>query len=375
MSMEALLRSCYKEMNIWGVNKSILEKRENAITDILNDNILDINDYSDLTNWLVELDKKPEDTLIKLEEYFCKYDEKFTLQGTEFQNSENKEIEMLCMVLLYQYCVDEADYRFPLKILCGIETGYRIKSQIIEQKFEKMIAAYRISQREEKPLAKLEKMFPFTEMKKRITESLNDEADYDEQPEELQNVLEQIEKCQKNIKILSENEETYMNNMKAKSEESNLLWWIVSEWCECYQEPYRNLTIVEAALTIPLELDEKIEFKVYPYATVQIVRKMLLETGEDMEKEYSLDEMIRSVRQELTDNSVLDYGEGELNSRIQPVLYALKARKRTESENDWKALFRADSKNEMADIKMTAVNFSLQLCRELELLRYMQNER
>ena len=59
----------------------------------------------------------------------------------------------------------------------------------------------------------------------------------------MKNVLEQIELCQRNIKILAENETTYRNNMKARSEETNLLWWLVSEWSEYYQKGYENMKV------------------------------------------------------------------------------------------------------------------------------------
>lgn len=61
----------------------------------------------------------------------------------------------------------------------------------------------------------------------------------------MKNVLEQIELCQRNIKILAENETTYRNNMKARSEETNLLWWLVSEWSEYYQKGYENMKVEE----------------------------------------------------------------------------------------------------------------------------------
>ena len=44
-------------------------------------------------------------------------------------------------------------------------------------------------------------------------------------------------------------------------------------------------------------------------------------------------------------------------------------------EEEWAAAFRAESGNDIDNIRMSVVDFSLQLCRELELLRYMQNER
>lgn len=107
------------------------------------------------------------------------------------------------------------------------------------KKFDTMVSKYRISLRVGKELSKLKKMSAFTETKKGITEAINNEIPYEAGASELKNVLEQIELCQRNIKILAENETTYRNNMKARSEETNLLWWLVSEWSEYYQKDMR----------------------------------------------------------------------------------------------------------------------------------------
>lgn len=149
------------------------------------------------------------------------------------------------MVLLYQYCVKNEDFEFPLKILCGAMVGYRIQSRMMEKKFDTMVSKYRISLRVGKELSKLKKMSAFTEAKKGITEAINNEIPYEAGASELKNVLEQIELCQRNIKILAENETTYRNNMKARSEETNLLWWLVSEWSEYYQKGYENMKVEE----------------------------------------------------------------------------------------------------------------------------------
>ncbi len=67
-------------------------------------------------------------------------------------------------------------------------------------------------------MSKLKKMSALWKAKKGITEAINNEIPYEAGASELKNVLEQIELCQRNIKILAENETTYRNNMKARSE-------------------------------------------------------------------------------------------------------------------------------------------------------------
>ena len=63
-----------------------------------------------------------------------------------------------------------------------------------------------------------------------------------------------------------------------------------------------------------------------------------------------------------------------INSKIQPILYALKMKDEAEKEEDWPVMFRVSTGYEITKLKMTVMNFSLQLCRELELLKCLKSE-
>lgn len=107
------------------------------------------------------------------------------------------------MVLLYQYCVKNEDFEFPLKILCGAMVGYRIQSRMMEKKFDTMVSKYRISLRVGKELSKLKKMSAFTEAKKGITEAINNEIPYEAGASELPLTNEQGEKISLEMPDLS----------------------------------------------------------------------------------------------------------------------------------------------------------------------------
>ena len=372
--MENLLRNCYDEMKIRGVNELIYEKRANAITEILDGEFLAWEEYRSITYWLMGLNEKPEDILIKLERQFCQHDDSFTLQGTQFQGEGNKEIEVLCTVLLFKYCDKEKDYELPITILCGKKVGYKLKSRKIIEKFENMVDEYRIILREEKELSPVKKMASFVNTRKKLNEAINDGSTYSLEVTEQKEALEQIEICQKNIKILEENEKKYRDNMRARSEETNLLWWMIAEWSECYKKLYRNMTVMEAALTVPIDLYDLIEFELYPYATEQIILKILSVTKDFTEEEYSLQDMIRAVGKELVDNANLQFDKSKVDGRIQPILYALKIKGEVEKEEDWSTMFRIGTKCEMGEISMSPMKFSLQLCKELELHGYSEDE-
>ena len=367
--MERLLRSCYDEMSIVGSNTLLYEKREKAITNILDEEVLSREEYISLVDWLLGIDKEPEELLIKLEKAFCQQDDTFAYKG-----SGDKETAILCIVLLYEYCERENDYEILLRILCGARVGYKLKSHIMLEKFKEMLSEYRIKIRGEEAFVSIEKMSTFTDMKKALAEASENEESFETSVADMKKIIEQIELCQKNLKILEENENKYRSNMKAKSEETNLLWWMVSEWSDCCKKLYRNMTAVEAALTIPVELYDLVEFKLYPYATEQMIRRILSVTNEFTENEYTLYDMIKTVRKELVKNKNLDFSKLTINSKIQPILYALKMKDEAEKEEDWPVMFRVSTGYEITKLKMTVMNFSLQLCRELELLKCLKSE-
>lgn len=372
--MEKLLRACYSELKIYGANAPLFEKRKNGIDNILDNAVLDRGEYELLTDWLIGLSEKPEDLLIKLEENFCEYDENFTLQYEEGRETENKEIKILCMILLYQYCYIKADYEFPVRILCGDGAGYKLKSHIMTDKFKNIVVKCRISLRQEKEFLPLNNMVTFSNVRKAINAADKEKVSYAMSPSEQKKILDQIEICQQNIKNLKTNEEHYYVNMKTKSEETNLLWWIVNEWSEYYQEMYSNMTAMEAALTAPMELYNLKEFELYPYKTGQMIRKVLSVTKEFSDKEYSMYDMIKSARKELTDSKILGDSKERINKKIQPILFALTIKKEAGKEDDWPVLFRTETGYEMTELKMSCVGFALQLCRELELLGYSEGE-
>lgn len=367
--MEKLLRSCYKEMNIQGVNSLLLEKRINAMNTILDDACLSREEYLSLTKWLTGLCEAPEEILILLEEQFCKYDEAFTLQGEESLEKENKEIVLLCTVLLYQYCSQEREYEFAIRILCADGAGYPLKSRIMTEKFNALVDEWRIAQRRAESFVQLKKMTALEKTKKELNAAIKDGTDFDIDVQTMKFIVDQMDVCQANIRILAQNEKTYSTNLKAKSEETNLLWWMVSEWSECNRKLYKHMSVEEAALMIPVELNDLLEFSLYPYAIRQMIQKVLSVTEGFTEEKQSLNEMVKLAGEELAERVAISYGQAQIDGRIQPILYALIKKTEAEDENALLAVFRAGAKRSMDEIKLSPAEFSLQLCRELELIR------
>jgi hypothetical protein len=370
--MEKLLRQCYGEAGIKAVNATVLENRTTIMKEIIDNDFLEYEDYLQLTDWVMGIAKEPEELLIQLEERFCENDPKFSIHNSEYPGEENKEIRMLCEALLYEYCeCNREEYALPLRIICGINIQRRISSHILEQKFKQLIAEKRVEERKAKDLEKLQTMSGLTKIKKAIQEAEANEQTYELSTDSVKNIIKEIELCEKNIRNIEENQDIYYVNMRAKSEETNILWWMINEWCEPYGEVYRNLKSTEVALAIPLELYMLLEFQLYPYATEQIIQKMLSVTNDFSSEQISLLDIIKGFRDELTDANDIDIQNSVLVEKVQPVLYALNIRMKTENEEEQKALFKVKYGYNASELKMTAKDFAVQLCREIDLLMNM----
>lgn len=112
-----------------------------------------------------------------------------------------------------------------------------------------------------------------------------------------------------------------------------------------------------------------LEFSLYPYAIRQMIQKVLSVTEGFTEEKQSLNEMVKLAGEELAERVAISYGQAQIDGRIQPILYALIKKTEAEDENALLAVFRAGAKRSMDEIKLSPAEFSLQLCRELELIR------
>lgn len=370
--MKNLLRGCYKEAGIIGPNAVVFENRQNIIQDIIDNDYLDNEEYIELADWLMGIKQEPEELLVRLEEKFCENDTNFSINDSRFSGGENKEINILCGVMIYEYCVsDEEQYELPLRIICGINIKHRISSVIMENKFIELVAQKRIELRKENDFAKLQSMTGCEKIRKAMQEAESNEEEYTLIGDDIKSVLKEIESCEKNIRTMNKNQDIYNHNMNAKNEEMDVLWWMISEWSETYEELYKNLKSSEAAVTIPFELYNQLQFELYPYATEQIIYKLLATTSADPTNEISLDDVITGIRKDKIESICAEFQDDEIDAKVQPVLYAILTNLKVENQDEWRMMFKAQYGNNAAEITMTARDYAIQLCRELDLFMNM----
>ena len=87
--MEKLLRNCYTEAGIKGANAVVFQKRSNVIRTIVDESLLEEDEWKGLTEWLLgKKSNEVEDILIKLEENFCEEDDNFSKENIKAEHAK-----------------------------------------------------------------------------------------------------------------------------------------------------------------------------------------------------------------------------------------------------------------------------------------------
>lgn len=177
----------------------------------------------------------------------------------------------------------------------------------------------------------------------------------------------------KNIKALVSNVNILKGQLRNKSEESNLLWWLIAGWSEICDCSLEELSDKQAAAIIPIEVMQYIETVPGPVAVKKVMRKAL--QGKEILKEYTVKEYIECIHKEvLLDEEFANY---ELTTYIgfTPLLELLKNRKRFPKEDDLPTVYKLyGEKYDVAFLeeKYTVIGLANQIYLECELMEMWQ---
>lgn len=364
--MEPLIRNCYKEMDIKNVNSVIFSKRINAIDNILKDDTFEKDNWGILTKWLINIDTdndEVEEILIELEKKFCKED-------TEFSKDNSKEMRVLTQILIYSYCEQNNEMRIPLIILCGSNIGYKLESKKISSLFDGLIRDWRLEQRGNEQNEVSIKSLRVKELQNKITKEKKELEDnisaFQYSTDKFDSMLKMLETCEKNFLDMQKREEYLLNELEIQREESDILWWTISEWSNIYCTSIKNLFNYEAAIVVPIELSKLTKFDLGPYALKQIIYKVM-SLSKDEEQNITLTNIVDSIRDEIYD--VIEVETLEIDE-VQPILLAIKSKYESRKSPDvdaWKTVFFAKSNKTPDEIQMNVFDFAYQLYLELEL--------
>lgn len=365
--MRNLLRRCYKEVKIEGANAPIFQKRESSINAVCSNNLLEEQEYYVITRWLLgEYGAETEECLVHIEEIFCEEDEDFTKE-------DEKELRLLCEILVYDYSEKHDMLKFALMILCGVNIEKKISSNTIYEKLKKLVDAERISSRNaQKPKGE----YPSSAINK-LQMSIKKEKNNLAEDESFEYSTELLDLLVEEINILTQqNNYLYQHNADLQQliinqrEETDILWWMMNEWSELYEKPFNKLNDKEIAIAAPMGLYEHSQDTLFPYAGNQIIL-YFLEKCENPEQKYSISEYLEDINEDFLNKNVFEF-KTEKIEKIQCIIRALYCMKQCGCEGDaWKGMFKNEYGKEPEKVCLTPFAFANQFQRELELASYL----
>lgn len=372
--MKDLLRKCYQDAGIKGANAKRFEDRAAAIQQILDDkNFFSKEEWTLLTKWAIGAVENSvvEEQMIHLEEAFCETDSKYS-------NENTKELHILIEMLLYQYCKETENLLLPSIIVCGYGVGWKLKNSLLYKKFLSFTYEARLA------LRQLDQCMLTGTLNTRVSlrmikaqlESVTN-SDKDEEGEEdatidTDQLATNLEAAEEQIKDLRRQSRVLAFALTVQREESDILWWVLAEWSKTSQKSYHNMSKEEAALLSAYELSNNVSFCMGPYASREILTKMI-SLGKTGEKAcFSAVDLIDQLDEKLP----LSFENCSI-TKLQPLLSALDAKKNAAQKgkvDEWKRYYEMTCEKELKDLSLTAFDFGWQLYLEIELGRLLHAE-
>ena len=377
--MKDLLRKCYQDVGIKGANAKRFEDRAAAIQQILDDkDFFSKENWTLLAKWVIGAveNSAVEEQLIDLEEAFCETD-------SDYSNDNTKELHILVELLLYQYCKETENLLLPAIIVCGHGVGWKLKSSLLYEKFlaftnEARLVLRQLDKRMLKDTLNTRASLRMIKAQLELITDMDEDEEEEKDDEEEDTTVDtdqlatSLEAAEEQIKDLRWQSRVLAFALTVQREESNILWWVLSEWSETSQKSFRNMSKGEAALLSAYELSNNVSFFLGPYASREILMKMI-SLGKPEEKEcFSAVELIYQLYGKLS----LSFEDCSI-TELQPLLFALDTKKNAAQKgkaDEWQRYYELTCEKDLTGLSLTAFDFAWQLYLEIELGKLLHAE-
>lgn len=370
--MKDLLRKCYRQGNISGANANLYGNRIAVIQKILNDeNSFSYGDWVSLTEWAIGAAEATavENQLVALEEAFCQTDPDYS-NGSD---GNQTELHILVELLIYQYCKKTNDLRLPSIVICGHLVGWKLQCRTLYDKLLTYINESRVNLRRLGSQmfvdgAKARNSLSLLKVQIEADEAQEENEESDTELDEVQEEdaeLDELEAVEKQLRILSLHDRKLTFALSVQREESDILWWMLAEWSETCQKLYRDMTKAEAALFSAYELNNIVRLPLGPYASKQVLAKMI-SLGKAEESEV----LSVTAYIDCLDGEALPSFEKCTITRLQPILCALNAKKKAAQKgkgSEWRQYYELVCDKDLDSVMLTPFEFGQQVYLELEL--------
>ena len=356
-----LIKKCYQEAGLLG-NVVIYENRKQAIDTILEESDIE---YLNIALWLFGNESEEiQSALYEVEKQICTID-------PNFQSTDEKEMQVLCTILLLEHCKENDDLIIPLMILCDEGVEKSIVCPSLYDKFQLIVDKERVKIRECDEEKGTFKNTGINALKKNITEEKSEveEQEFEYTTSQFDKMISIIEIQDQNISLLKKNNIILQKKVKCQREESDILWWMINKWSDVYSMLFEKMTSIELAIAIPIELYIYSKFDILPYSADKII-KSILEKSSDSADEITLSEYMKNFNVSILDR--FNINESVIG-KVQPILGAVCCMKDCGTEeSSWNGKLKNKYGNDACIIRFKPLDFAIHFCLELELYKSFQ---
>lgn len=342
--MDKLFVELYKRVNMDASNEQI-DMRMKGINKILNE----INEK--MVEGIVRIfAQKPvsEEVYNQFGNYFYEEDYSFDLDNKE-------ELSILAGYISHQLLGDEEwkEKVAILIVLMSLTNNENRYSQLFQEAFdslENMMCATR----EEKKEIKIKNLKTIDV--KTLKGSFEGEGTFTvENVELLFSILNVLDD---NIRTVKEQNKNLQNEIKKYREESQILNWVVGEWCNWKNTSLKYFEEKDVVLLLGRELAGFVNIYPGPFAAKAFLTKMLSKTKDYSNNEYSLAEIINSLSTEDRNTMVLEFEKYDLSNF--PIMMAINASKKVDGNEEWYPIYKKEMGLLPSEIKKNCIEWAYQ---------------
>lgn len=353
MDLEKLFYKWYKKIS-WDTPKEQIEERwegiENAVEYSWNE-----EDISELIKLYYKLPYQME-TKTKFVEFFSDIDK-------GFDESNDEEISVLVGSVLTHLLQreHEAFIAFSLQVLEPyFENNLMELAELAADKIGTMSKDSYVNMPE------------IEELKKFSSDWETELADDGQLSENAAIVLiDIIKQLQTNLEIVCSRNEVLQEENEQFREKTQILSWIVGEWSDILKVPLAEVFDINASIVLGVELADLVRIYPGPYAAEAFLVKMLskCKKNEKGSSLISLTDLVDRQEVAIKEEILKKYGKN-CETRILPILSALKASLSVDDKREWIPIYKKAWKINPDDIKLKLSDWTRLVYQECMISNY-----
>lgn len=342
--MDKMFVELYKRVNMDATNE-LIDSRMRGIKSVLK-----------------EMNNEKIDKLVKIyanrsvkEEDIKEFGNYFYNEDYSFEMDNYEELSILAGYVLH-ILLDNEEWKKKTATLITLLSIVKIENRYSELYEESRVALQNMMCVVREELKELKNTNLKTVDVKGLKNSFESEGDFTtENVEQLFIILSSLDN---NVRAVKEQNKNLLNEVKKYREESQILNWVIGEWCNQKNVPLKDLEEKDSVLFLGRELANYVDIYPGPFAAMAFLTKMLSKTKDYNNCECSLAEIVNRLSGEDKSIFVSEFQEYDLFNF--PIVMAINESQRVDGNKEWYPLYKKNVGVSPEEVKRTCVEWAYQ---------------